>query len=259
VSRHLPQKPAAFETEDAAPDAIEVDRHDRHVQAADDALEAALEGQQVAGAADRALGEDAHDMAGFELAPRALDGLDDVLASGRDRNRVHAREQRVQARLAVVRRVDHEPHEALDARADQRAVDHRHVVGDDQRRSVGRDVRLADDADAVDRVRQHPQHEADEEVGQLREDVDVRDQRESARGGENLAEREVQPLAEQVEDGRGGQHPDGVEDVVRREDAAEFVIGRPLLEQRVQGHREEAAGRAEQDEDAGGQPRSAAP
>jgi hypothetical protein len=57
--RHLPEELAALETEDAAPDAIEIDRNDRHVEAGDDALEAALEGEEVPGSADGALDEDA--------------------------------------------------------------------------------------------------------------------------------------------------------------------------------------------------------
>ena len=59
----FPEEASALEAEDAAPDAIEIDRDDRDVEAVDDPLEAALERQQVAGAADRALGEDADDVA----------------------------------------------------------------------------------------------------------------------------------------------------------------------------------------------------
>jgi hypothetical protein len=62
-SGRFQKKPSTLEAEDAAPDAIEVDRDDRHVEAADDPLEAALERQHVAGAADGAFGKDADDVA----------------------------------------------------------------------------------------------------------------------------------------------------------------------------------------------------
>ena len=70
-SGQLPEEPAALEAEDAAPDAIQVHRDDGHVEALDDLLEAALERQQVAGAADGAFGEDADHVAGAEFAARA--------------------------------------------------------------------------------------------------------------------------------------------------------------------------------------------
>ena len=44
----------------------------------DDPLEAALERQQIAGAADGAFGEDADDVAGRELGARALDRRGDL-------------------------------------------------------------------------------------------------------------------------------------------------------------------------------------
>ena len=51
-----------------------------HVEPLDDPLEAALERQQVAGAADRAFRKDADDVAGGELGARALDRRHDLLA-----------------------------------------------------------------------------------------------------------------------------------------------------------------------------------
>ena len=79
--RPLPEEAAALEAEDAAPDAIEVDRNDRHVEAVDDPLEPALERQHVAGPADRAFGEDADDVAVLQLrARRSIDG--ERLAAG---------------------------------------------------------------------------------------------------------------------------------------------------------------------------------
>ena len=65
---------------------------------------------------------------------------------------------------------------------------------------------------------------------------------------------EVQDGAEQPEEPRRREHAEGVEHVVRRQHAALLVIGRPLLEQRVERHGEEAAGDAEEREDDRGEP-----
>ena len=67
----------------------------------------------------------------------------------------------VQAAQPEVRTVDQEPHGPIDRGADERAVDHRDVVRDDERRALGRNVRAPDDADPVDRVGQHPQERPD--------------------------------------------------------------------------------------------------
>ncbi len=71
----FPEEAAALETENAAPQAVEMHGDDGHVQAFDDLLHAALEGQHVAGAADGALGEDADHVAGGQFAARGADGV----------------------------------------------------------------------------------------------------------------------------------------------------------------------------------------
>jgi hypothetical protein len=58
------------------------------------------------------------------------------LAAAADRDGVQHLQQRVHRPVLVVRLVDEEPHEPLDARADQRAVDVRQVVADEQRRAA---------------------------------------------------------------------------------------------------------------------------
>ena len=80
-------------------------------------------------------------------------------------------QQRVERPVLVVRLVDQEADEPLHAGADQHAVDVRQVVADEQRRSARRHVLLAHDADAIDRVRQQPEAEADQE---LRHDASAR-------------------------------------------------------------------------------------
>ena len=135
---HFQKKRAALEAEDAAPDAIEVDRHDRHVEAVDDPLEAALERQQVAGAADRAFREDADDVAVLQLLRARARSRATASRPPPTGIALQHLQQRVHRPVLVVRLVDEEADEPLDARADQRAVDVREVVADEQRGSARR-------------------------------------------------------------------------------------------------------------------------
>ena len=67
-----------FKTENAAPELVQVNRHDRRIEPIDDSLEAALERQKVSRAADSSFSEDADDLAFLQLLPRALQRLNDV-------------------------------------------------------------------------------------------------------------------------------------------------------------------------------------
>src|SRR5690348_313486 len=62
-TRHFPEEAAALEAENAAPDAIEIDRHDGRVDALHDALEAVAEGEHLADARNLTFGKDADDFA----------------------------------------------------------------------------------------------------------------------------------------------------------------------------------------------------
>src|SRR5262249_38110424 len=127
----LPEELAVLEAEDRAPDLVEMDRDHRDVQALDDLFEAALEREKVAGAADRALGEDADYVAALELRARAADRLDGAAAAG-GRDGVHLAEQPAEARQLEERRIDHEAHEALDRGADQQPIDEGKMVAHQQ-------------------------------------------------------------------------------------------------------------------------------
>ena len=137
--RPFPEESSAFEAEDAAPHAIEVDRHDWHVEPLHDALEAAPERQQVARAADRSFGEDADDVAVLQFLARPLDGSHGV-APRRDRDRLHQRHEPAQRPMLVIRAVDEEADETLHAGADEQAVDVRDVIHHQQRRAACRNV-----------------------------------------------------------------------------------------------------------------------
>jgi hypothetical protein len=163
----FPQEAAVLEAEDAAPHPVEMNGDYRHVEPLEDALEAAPERQRIAGAADRALGEDADDMAGRELGARLLEGGGDALrVLAGDRDRLHQAEQPGEAAHVVVAAMHQEAHEALGRGADQQPVDEGEVIAHEQRRPARRQVLRTDQADAIDAVGEQPQGEADDEFRQ---------------------------------------------------------------------------------------------
>src|SRR5207248_1635065 len=102
--RPLEEEAAALVAEDASPDAVDVDRHDRTARVGGDALEAALELQEISGARDRALGEDAHRMTFGDLLAgdrQRLFGLVWGVARGH-RDHAHAAKEPVERRPLVV-------------------------------------------------------------------------------------------------------------------------------------------------------------
>ncbi len=107
----------------------------------------------------------------LERLTRLFERRHHVLAAGGDRNRFHQLQEVVERPVLVVRAVDEEANESLHAGADKQTVHVREVIADEQRGTAKRHVLLADDADAIDRVRQQPQAEADQELGHDREDV----------------------------------------------------------------------------------------
>ena len=74
---HFQKQPAAAIAEDAAPDLFETDRDDRRRTLLEDLLEAAVEGQQEAGAREPPLGEDADQLPLGEMVARLAQRLDD--------------------------------------------------------------------------------------------------------------------------------------------------------------------------------------
>src|SRR5262249_55964857 len=86
--RPFPEKPLILVTKDATPDMIQTYRDDWRGRMLDYVLQAALEGEQKAGARDASLGKDAHDFTVGQRLAGLPQGMDDGAWSGRavDRN-----------------------------------------------------------------------------------------------------------------------------------------------------------------------------
>src|SRR6185295_19670821 len=97
----LPEESTAFEAEDASPDAVKIDGHDRYIQAVHNPLEPAFERKHVPGAADRAFGKDADDVTVLQFAP-CLFERSESLTAGRDRDGSHQLQQRMEGPVLVV-------------------------------------------------------------------------------------------------------------------------------------------------------------
>ncbi len=121
----LPEEAAFFEAEHTAPHAVQVHRYHRHVQSGEDALESTFKREQVTRPADGAFGENADDMPGLEFGASALDGRRNAgFVTGRDWDRMHPADHRVNYRQIEIRTVHHEAHEAVHTGAHEQAVHH---------------------------------------------------------------------------------------------------------------------------------------
>ena len=135
AARHLPEEAAAFEAEDAAPHAVEVDGDDRHIDAFDDALESAAEGKHLAGARDLAFGKDADDFVvakGVACRAQRADHLARTLLAG-DRNGLQHSRERLDHAVLVDALVHEEADGPIGGGDQQRGIDERHVVADEKR------------------------------------------------------------------------------------------------------------------------------
>ena len=87
-------------------------------------------------------------------------------------NGVHQAEEPAQRFGIIIRAPYHEADEARDRSSDQQTVDMRDVIGDQQRGSARGNIRRAPDADPVERMGEHPEDEANQEIRYLADDVD---------------------------------------------------------------------------------------
>jgi len=124
-------------------------------------------------------------------------------------------------------------------------VDHRSVIGHEQRTAVLRDVLGPLHVHPVDRVRGEPEEQAQEGVRHQHERVDRRDEREDRRPEEELGRCDVEVMRAARVD--GGGHADPHERQERREgdDAPLLFLERSMLDQRVDRDDEESAGEPE--------------
>ena len=110
--RPLPKETAFFETEDAAPELVQMNGNDRKICPLDDLFEAALKGQQMPDAADAAFGEDANHLALFQFLARTLQRMDNVApVARRDGDGLHEAEKPIEPSYVVVFTMQHKPNE----------------------------------------------------------------------------------------------------------------------------------------------------
>ena len=222
------------------PRAAQVDRHERVVRAAHDALVAAVERADRPGARDAALREHAHHVALVERAARLPERAGDLRGRALGRHRDHAVEPQEGLEPAEAldhRRVHQEADAAARRGAEQQRVEVAAVVCEQQRGAVHRQVLDADRPDAVEALHGDRDEHPHEEVAQRPE----RAEEEQRRGGEHrpdaLPRREPQRRAADHQQARE-QHTDPRDEGVEREPLAAAVRRQAHLQERVERHDE---------------------
>ena len=222
------------------PRAAHVDRHQRHVRPAHDALVAAVERPDRPGPRHAAFGEHAHHVAFVERAARLLERPRDLRGRTLRRNGDHPVE--AQDRLEEAELLDHaRVHEEADAaarrRAQQQRVEVAAVVGEQQRRPFHRDVFHADGAHPVEALHGDRHHHPHEEVAQDPERTEEQDERRGEHGPEALPRREPRRRAADHREARE-QDAEPRDERIEREPFAPAVGRQAHLQERVERHHE---------------------
>lgn len=250
---------AAFHAERVAPEAFDPGGNDGVLLAGfrfGDALIAAFEGHQMAGAGDLAFRKDAGQFAGFDLIA-AEDERADGVARLRKING-HGAEEFEDGRqeFDVIERLPKNPaDEARSGGADEERVGIGDVVANDNAAALGGDIMAAFNFEAEEGVKDRPTDETD----RLTEHVAVQDV-EGSGDGEQAADEEnafaapVEPVVEQPKDTGCQDNTQHVGEVIRGQDPALLGGVCFVLQEGVEGDDEEAAeeaGEGEPDESGG--------
>ena len=246
-ARHLPEEPAPFEAEDAAPHAVQGHGDDRRLDVLHDALETAAERQHVADARDLAFGEDADDFAVLDGLAGGAQGVEHFARAQLGGNGDDAQDagKGLYPRQIVDAFVDDEAHMPVGRGEQQHRVHEREVVADKERAAFGGDVVPALHADAIDGMREHPQHETQQGVGQEPDHINGCRQRHQRADGEDAARPEVQCDRQHPIDARRHKQAGRGEQVGRRQHDPFVLLGRPMLEDGGDGDDEEPAEEAQ--------------
>ena len=240
---------SSLETEDTAPHPVEVYRNDRHRHAAHDALEAGAETEQIARAGYRSLGEDAHQIAGTQTLPGFAERLNQFSwrIACRNRNRAHELRQPVDSG-SVVELAKHKKADVpLRARANQERVHKGDVITHEQRGAVSRQVFTPVHADAIERMRQQPQAQADGGSGQKGQHVGRGYKRDDSHHQQHRIRSDMKHISQHQAPGRGRKDTRKRQDVGGRDDAPLGVFARALLEIGFERHNEESPAHPQQE------------
>src|SRR5579862_8190734 len=145
-------------------------RHDRRVQIAGDGFQAALEREQIAGAADGALGKNANDVTALELPAGPADGFRGAVGPLPNGDSLGQPETPGQQLEIVVRMPDQEADQRRKAGADQEGVQMGQMIGNQQGGAIGRGVLPTQDPHAEQRAGDQPKRGPDQKLGKARRD-----------------------------------------------------------------------------------------
>jgi hypothetical protein len=119
----FPEEATPAEAEDAAPQFIEIDGHDRRAGVALDFEDARLEGLQLSGAGDAAFGKDAHELAVFECGAGGFDGVAGSLRRVANGNAADDSADAAGPPIGEQRAVDHHSDQPRRGGKEEQAVD----------------------------------------------------------------------------------------------------------------------------------------
>ena len=138
-----------------------------------------------------------------------------------------------------------EAHMPVGGGQQQQRVHEREVVADEQRAAFAGDVFAAIHPDAIDGMREHPQHEPQQGIRQQPDHINRRRQRHQRADREDAARAEVQPHGQHPVNARGHEQARRGQQVGRGQHHPFLFLAGPMLEDRGDGDDEEAAEEAQ--------------
>src|SRR5215831_5466908 len=159
-TRELPEKFAAFKTEDAAPHAVEVHRDYWRIHVFHDAFHAALERKHLADTRNLSLGKNAHQLAAANRVGSLAQRLQHFARPQLRRNRDganHPRKWFYEWQIVDVFE-DEKTDRTVGGSDQEKGVDERHMVGDEQGAAGLWNIFASFDAQPIDGVRGGPQN-----------------------------------------------------------------------------------------------------
>src|SRR5262245_4179711 len=133
--RQLPHIPSTLEAEDASPDAIEMNRNDRRIDAFHNAFKTGTKRKHLADSRHLAFGENANNFPVANRIARIAQRTDHVPGAllGRYRYGIYRSGEKADDRTFVVLLLDQETNRTLSRACQQHGIDERQMVADKQR------------------------------------------------------------------------------------------------------------------------------
>ncbi len=243
MPRKLPQKASARKTEDRSPHAIQIHRNNRNIDALHNAFHAAAERQHLPDARHLSFGEDANNLAVLQGLGRLPQGMDHLARPliGRDGNYTQYFCKGFDQQVVVGALEHEEAHRPIERRDQESSIRHGDVIRDEQGAAFRGNAFAPGDIQAIERVRSKPEQQTQHGIRQQIQHIGRRGERGQRGPQKNRGCSKPKRMRQHVIHAGRSADPHERKQIRRGDHSALLAFVRPVLDQRVDRHDEEAA------------------